>query len=249
MSTAMCPNHPDRQAAARGLCMTCYAREWRLRTGRISKPVKPRGTLPDPCPNHPNRHAVSKGLCNACYRQQLYRKSHELAPRRDPNGVCACGNVGVNTQGLCDRCYERQRQREAYANNPEYRERMKAHGRAAYHRKVEAEPEHRSALAAKAAVRAHTPEGIRYRRGYVLRKYGLTLEARDAMIASQGGRCAICPNVLDVSKPKGCHVDHDHKTGKVRGLLCSGCNLGLGHFRDDPALLRIAASYLERPRP
>jgi hypothetical protein len=54
----------------------------------------------------------------------------------------------------------------------------------------------------------------------------------------QNGLCAIC------GLPEE-HVDHDHVTGQVRGLLCAGCNKGLGFFRDSPQLLRQAAEYLE----
>ena len=76
------------------------------------------------------------------------------------------------------------------------------------------------------------------------RKYGLTPEAIDAMLLVQEGRCAICPS----DKPGGqgdWHVDHCHETGRIRGLLCQKCNQGLGLFRDKPALLRAAATYVE----
>ena len=63
-----------------------------------------------------------------------------------------------------------------------------------------------------------------------------------SLARSQGNCCAICG-----AKPKGRRlaVDHDHKTGKVRGLLCMFCNTGLGKFRDDPKLLKKAIGYLE----
>ncbi len=62
------------------------------------------------------------------------------------------------------------------------------------------------------------------------------------MSDEQGGLCAICRTAPAE------HVDHDHVTGRVRQLLCFNCNGGLGQFKDDPAVLRAAASYVERHR-
>lgn len=72
--------------------------------------------------------------------------------------------------------------------------------------------------------------------------YGITLEEWDALVLSQEGRCAICQQPAELT------VDHCHTSGKVRELLCGLCNLGLGHFRDDPIRLRAAADYAERHR-
>ena len=65
-----------------------------------------------------------------------------------------------------------------------------------------------------------------------------------ADVEAAEGRCAICREVPDSSL---C-IDHDHATGKVRGLLCTGCNLALGLMRDDPATLRRAVAYLAHNR-
>lgn len=73
--------------------------------------------------------------------------------------------------------------------------------------------------------------------------YGISLAQRDAMLDGQGGKCYICEE--DITGTNQCCVDHDHKTGKVRKLLCRTCNLGLGAFQDHPGLLRMAAEYLE----
>lgn len=81
-----------------------------------------------------------------------------------------------------------------------------------------------------------------------LRKYGITQAKYDAMLAEQGGVCAICKLPESRENQFGVMslaVDHDHETGRVRGLLCSYCNRALGGFRDSAALLRTAAEYLE----
>ena len=78
------------------------------------------------------------------------------------------------------------------------------------------------------------------------KKFGITLEQYDEMLATQGGVCAVCKQPEAVAREQALAVDHDHQPGgRVRGLLCNRCNRALGFFRDDPALLRAAADYLE----
>ncbi len=77
---------------------------------------------------------------------------------------------------------------------------------------------------------------------HLKRRYGITAAEADVMLAAQGGLCAICRAAPAV------HVDHDHATDAVRELLCFNCNGGLGQFKDDPAVLRAAAEYVERHR-
>lgn len=77
-----------------------------------------------------------------------------------------------------------------------------------------------------------------------LKGYGLTLDEYDAMLNRQGGRCAICQTDVPGRGRKMFSVDHDHKTGAVRGLVCGACNQGLGCFRDNPESLAAAMRYL-----
>ena len=77
------------------------------------------------------------------------------------------------------------------------------------------------------------------------KKYGITAEEYEQLFDAQGRVCAICGDPY--SKGNGrLHVDHDHVTGKIRGILCQACNVTLGKMRDSPTLLRLAADYLER---
>lgn len=67
------------------------------------------------------------------------------------------------------------------------------------------------------------------------------------MLVRQGGVCAICGGPPD-GRWKRFHVDHCHKTGRVRGLLCRKCNNGLGNFGDSVETMRKAIAYLRRKR-
>lgn len=74
--------------------------------------------------------------------------------------------------------------------------------------------------------------------------YNITIDDYNMMFESQKGCCAICGRHQSEEK-KALHVDHDHETGKIRGLLCQKCNHGIGLFNDNPELLRKAAQFLE----
>lgn len=87
-----------------------------------------------------------------------------------------------------------------------------------------------------------TPEEVNRRRNrHIEYTYGITLEARNAMLDAQGGGCAICGGE---SNSKGWHIDHDHETGAIRGILCNGCNTAIGQMKDNPDTLIAAAKYL-----
>ncbi|MFF5783072.1 endonuclease VII domain-containing protein [Streptomyces virginiae] len=89
------------------------------------------------------------------------------------------------------------------------------------------------------STRCKACRAIESRAGHLKRSYGMTEADRDEMITAQGGVCVICQEGLAE------HVDHDHQTGKVRGVLCFSCNAALGQFKDRPDVMRRAAAYVE----
>ena len=82
---------------------------------------------------------------------------------------------------------------------------------------------------------------------WLKKAYGITLEQYDEMAERQGDRCGICGTDSPGEKYRWFCVDHCHKTGVVRGLLCHHCNWLLGRVGDDPEVLRKAIEYLENP--
>lgn len=83
------------------------------------------------------------------------------------------------------------------------------------------------------------------KKSWLKRKYGITIEAFEALLQVQNFECGICDGPLK-SEGQGTHIDHDHATGRIRGILCAQCNRGLGHMRDNVSFLRKAIEYLER---
>lgn len=156
------------------------------------------------------------------------------------------------------------RKRERYATDPEFRERCKAaarkHGKKRYAEDAEYRELKKSAPYRKPKVSwkeryATDPEfrekqKARSRKAYNrafhrLKTYGLTQDQFDAMFTDQDGCCASCGDKLK-DAGKSTHVDHDHKTGKVRALLCGYCNPALGLLKEDPERIRALAAYVER---
>jgi hypothetical protein len=139
--------------------------------------------------------------------------------------VCStpeCGQVPV-ARGLCTRCYAEQ----SYQKNKEHRRQLKRDWVARNREKVQ-----------------------RLKRDNNLQRYyGISLETYSLLLAAQGGCCAICGSTHS-KRPKmpNLVVDHDHKTGRVRGLLCAPCNSALGMFEDSESVLDSAIHYLRRHR-
>lgn len=82
---------------------------------------------------------------------------------------------------------------------------------------------------------------------HLVQRYGITAEEVDVLLEKQRGLCAICSLIPDPKLRNPWHVDHDHSTGRVRGILCHSCNTALGNFKDDPEILRKALEYLQDP--
>jgi hypothetical protein len=123
-------------------------------------------------------------------------------------------------------------QREYYAKN---RDKIRKQVKARYPKYAE---KHR---AASKEFRAKRPV---YQRAYYFeRQYGITVEDYNRMFEEQGGRCKIC-ETHQSELSKALAVDHDHSTGRVRGLLCHRCNTALGLMNDDPRTIRKMIAYL-----
>lgn len=85
-----------------------------------------------------------------------------------------------------------------------------------------------------------------FREGHLRRVFDLTADQYQALLNAQAGGCALCGRAPQPGR--SLHVDHDHKTGTIRGLLCFRCNVGIGHFREDKLRLADAIVYLTRGR-
>ena len=93
--------------------------------------------------------------------------------------------------------------------------------------------------------KAKDPEGNSKRamQNHYKRKFGITIEGRDELLAKQRGKCMICERTTPTKR--GWCVDHDHRTGRIRAILCAPCNSMIGLAKEKPEVLKNAAAYVE----
>lgn len=191
--------------------------------------------------------AVGRGLCRKHY-MRLRRKGSTDERRKNARGACsveACGKRVVG-RGLCELHYRRELRSDRRGElTDELAETARRTG--------ETIPR-----PARPCVRCAAPLGpyrnvycsddcqkLARRARHILRRYGITEGEFDALLVAQAEGCAVCGSPTSGNGKPTLSVDHCHATGRVRGLLCSWCNRGIGYFGDDPERLRTAAAYLE----
>jgi hypothetical protein len=135
------------------------------------------------------------------------------------------------------RAYLRDKQKEYRRSHPEQT-------RACQKRSYEKNKALRLAWMAEYNARPEVKKQKRARNLVAL--YGITLQEYEAILAVQNGVCAVCGGPEISGRQKHLSVDHDHKTGAVRGLVCIGCNSALGLVGEDKARLLSLLSYIER---
>lgn len=149
---------------------------------------------------------------------------------------------------LCKGCSQRLPATDDFFSrcpNGKHRNECKECRAASERRRVGVDPARRKASIARWRAENREAFNAAQARAKMRRKYGLSADALAALLAEQGGACAICGSVEGGGKHKRLVVDHCHRSGAVRGMLCHSCNTAIGHFRDDPNLLRAAAAYVE----
>lgn len=177
-------------------------------------------------------HAKTRGLCNKHYKR--WQRLGDPLAGRDRAQMPRCCTVdgcdsSVKGQGYCSRHYQR----------------FKKYGDPLVVKVSRYDP----TCTVPDCEGKHHSGGFCARHCARFRLLGITVEQYVELYEATGGTCAIC------GKPEtqlsGWHgevmelsIDHDHETGRVRGLLCQWCNQGIGRFRDDPELLTRAAAYL-----
>jgi hypothetical protein len=118
---------------------------------------------------------------------------------------------------------------------------------ARHYEKVSKSPKWRKQASKRVVHWQKTPVGKAILRARRMKwQYGITVDQFDTMLISQQGRCAICSDQF-ANSPRAPHIDHDHQTKRVRGLLCEACNQAIGLLRESRANFEAAIAYLMLP--
>lgn len=200
-------------------------------------------------PNRATRDGC-QAYCRDCMK--LYSREYEAAhamARQARGAEKLAREADAEKTKICRKCGQEKPHLEFYAH------RRTGDGRANYCRDCAKAYQRQRRDAAKTAEynKLRQLDPVRRRKheqnikAWRLKLYGLTPEGYNALLEAQDGRCAICGEPGKVWANRNLHVDHDHESGTVRGLLCGRCNVGLGFFGDDIERLSRAITYLARP--
>ncbi len=256
----------DRPIAARGLCRTCYSKS-RRHGELLTTPEKSKTCSVEGC----NARAHGQGLCskhllrlrrtgttdpgrtypqkaNTASQHPLYAQWTEFRRAKNDRPVVQewredfarfVLEVGGDRPSVRHRLYQIDKTQPLGPDNFEWREAL-----------IEKQPGETDAeydARHRTAKRELTGSG--YWEGGLKRRYGIGKADVARMAKEQDHKCAICGEPESQMRngiTRHLAVDHDHKTGKVRGLLCSACNTALGKFDDDPAIIARAIAYLAK---
>jgi hypothetical protein len=240
---------------AKGLCKVCYTKEHRRKSKvGICKECGSENRL------------IAKELCQTCYKVYIEEKK---------KAVCiGCEELKpIKAMGMCHKCYQRylrhddptierivKKGDEPCSNcgaRPVHAKHLCANCYARYI--ARGDPKRIKTMKIAECTKCGVTKRIRvkglcaacYAADIRAVKFGLPENAYEVMLEEQNGACAICGGVgeykdgVKKGDKKKMHMDHDHKTGKVRALLCQMCNQGLGSFKDSPELLTNAIDYLK----
>ena len=185
---------------------------------------------------HPTKTNHARGLCCACYiklrRTEVQGKISKTEKKYRE----------INRDKIL------KRKKEERLNNPE---KFKARDKEKYNKhrektleKLRIRYENNPDKYKKRAMEYHRLNPLRRRNGRLIAKYELSHTQYEERLLSQGGRCAICGAVKSGRKDGFFAIDHDHKTGIVRGILCIRCNNGLGYI-ENAKMLKSALKYLK----
>lgn len=149
-------------------------------------------------------------------------------------------NRKSKVRGLCSSCYGR----ELKLSNPDYHQRQKENSRVWKTKSPEKYQEYLDKQKMRSKIRStDLVYKLQRRNAHIKRKYGIDLIAFNKILLSQDNTCFICKRAPSGNKPL--HIDHNHETGKVRGLLCHQCNWYVGTIDSDPEVLGRLYEYLE----
>lgn len=195
---------------------------------------------------HVNLPHHAKGLCRDCYKRATKQNKRESKVRKIPS--CHPEELYFG-KGFCEKCYNRKKYNGEIPGvkmakcHPGKANRSNGLCQYCYNKKIQSSPDQKKKK--RAYQRRYYRNNKDNQTDYFLkRKYGVSLSQYKELLEEQGGVCAICKRVNHTKNKLA--VDHNHKTGNYRGLLCSKCNTALGQLDENIDYMLAMIGYISK---